>query len=756
MTYVRHPLIRPGSIEERRYQMSIALEALESSTLVVLPTGLGKTAVALLVAASRYYSEGGRVLVLAPTRPLVEQHRRFFADHLLTREGGEPAPEDVVMFTGETPPEERVQAWREANFCFATPQVIKNDVIAGRYSLSDVTLLVVDECHRAVGNYAYVFLAEEYRRTAENPLLLAMTASPGGIREKVEEVCENLGIERVESRVDTDADVRPYIHPREVRTVAVELPPALRGVLADLTTMLEGRLTMLKKQGYRVPSAKSLSMKALNQLNTQIQSNIGRRDPAAYTAASLYAEVMKLRHAITLAESQGTVTLRRYIEKLDTEGKSSKGSKASRRIAADPRFRSIAQTVESWDEEQHPKAARVVEAVRDELARDPESRIIIFATYRDTVGALADLLDRCGISCERFVGQAARDAEKGLTQKKQIETLARFREGDFRVLISTSVGEEGLDVPSTDLVIFYEAVPSEIRSIQRKGRTGRSGAGSILVLVTKGTSDEAFSFVSRQREQSMMQGIRELGDHRPRQTASEAISAPHPESPPEGQTAIDSFLPAAPDIRADDRESASRVVETLHRTGSTLDLGRLEHGDYAIGDQILVERKTVSDFLDTLINRNLLGQMRDLAGAAPRPILILEGGEDLYTARNIHPNAVRGAIAAIAADFGIAIIPTRDAEETGQMLAILARREEGGRDERTPHVRKSYRSPREAQEHILASFPGVGLKHARLLLAHFGSLRAVMNARPDELRAVRGVGEKTAASIADIAERIYR
>ena len=85
----------------------------------------------------------------------------------------------------------------------ATPQVIKNDVIAGRYSLKDVTLLIVDECHRAVGNYAYVFLAQRYLGTADKPLLLAMTASPGGAQEKVQEVCANLGIAHIENRTET-------------------------------------------------------------------------------------------------------------------------------------------------------------------------------------------------------------------------------------------------------------------------------------------------------------------------------------------------------------------------------------------------------------------------------------------------------------------------------------------------------------------------------------------------------------------------
>ena len=131
---------------------------------------------------------------------------------------------------------------------------------------------------------------------------------------------------------------------------------------------------------------------------------------------------------------------------------------------------------------------------------------------------LVNHLNSHGIRLRRFVGQATKDAEQGLSQKKQIDALRRFRSGEFRVLVATSVGEEGLDVPSTDLVIFYEAVPSEIRSIQRKGRTGRSGAGKIIVFVTKGTSDETFRYVSQSRERAMAKGIRQIGNDLPWKT----------------------------------------------------------------------------------------------------------------------------------------------------------------------------------------------------------------------------------------------
>ena len=221
---------------------------------------------------------------------------------------------------------------------------------------------------------------------------------------------------------------------------------------------------------------------------------------------------MKLKHAVGLAESQGSEVLKTYLSRLVDEATSPAGSKASRRLAQDPVFTSLIERMTGWDHELHPKLGIVEAIVKSELRNSVDSRIIVFATYRDAVQLIVDRLTSQGIPSERFVGQATKDAEKGLSQKKQIDALRRFRSGEFRVLVATSVGEEGLDVPSTDLVVFYEAVPSEIRSIQRKGRTGRSGHGKIIVLVTKGTQDETFRYVSQSREKAMAKGIRQIGN----------------------------------------------------------------------------------------------------------------------------------------------------------------------------------------------------------------------------------------------------
>ena len=784
MTCITHPFVKPDTLEARSYQLSVAMRALEGNTMAVLPTGLGKTAIALLTAASRLYNDGGKILMLAPTKPLVEQHLRFFERFLAVPAEG--AHSKFVMFTGDTPPEERSAAWNEASVCFATPQVVKNDLIAGRYTLRDVTLLIVDECHRAVGNYAYVYLARRYMETSEKPRILAMTASPGGQDEKVQEVMRNLGIEFIEARTEQDSDVLPYVHEREIEVVSVRLPQELGHAISDLETLIDARLKILAGLHFPVPKRQHLSMKALNTLNAIIQERIRQQDPAAFAAASVYAECMKLRHAIDLAGSQGSNALKGYLAKLAAEGASTGGSKASRRLAQDPVFVRLLDRASGWHEELHAKPALVEEFVKQQLAAHPGSRVIVFATFRDTVQFLVDRLNLHGIACERFVGQATKDAEKGLSQKKQIDILTRFREGEFPVLVATSVGEEGLDVPSTDMVIFYEAVPSEIRSIQRKGRTGRHGSGKIVVLVTKGTSDEAYRHVSASRERAMLAGIRNMGSNMPLTGATKGISlnggcypsrsedtkaseltvgigVPGPgDSVPKitSQASIITFTGqdqdrSGPEVVVDDRETSSRVVEVLERLGIRLILRRLELADYSIGDRVIIERKTTRDLMDTLVDRDLLSQVRALASAAARPVLIVEGG-DIYTQRDIHPNAVRGVLAAIAIDLGVSVFFTKDAEETAQLIAVIARREEGGHGEPRLAMRKSYSSRKDAQERVIASLPTIGLKHARLLLEHFGSIVGIAEAEEEALIRVPGIGDKRAREIYALMRASYR
>ncbi len=753
MSYISRKNIPENTIEARSYQTAIADSALSANTLVVLPTGMGKTAVALLVAAARI--DSGKILMLAPTKPLVEQHLRYFSKNLLLDEG------DVVMFTGSTASPKRVAAWNTARFVIATPEVIKNDLIAGRYDLTNVSLLIVDECHRTVGNYAYVFIGRRYNETAASPLVLGMTASPGSDREHVAEICEHLSITSVESRVETDPDVRPYVHERDLEYMTLELPEDLWLAVSVLNSLLDDRLSKLAEMNYRVPKREALSMKALNALRVQIQMRMQEKDKTAYTAVSVHAELMKLKHGVMLAESQGSTALRAYLLRLQTEGQGG-GSKASQRICADSRFQRLLTLSESWTTELHPKADAVVRIVQEQMTEFADSKIIVFVTYRDSVQMLVDYLNDAGITARRFVGQASRDSEKGLSQKQQIEAIRQFREGEYSVLVATSVGEEGLDIPATDLVVFYESVPSEVRSIQRKGRTGRNTSGKVIVLITKGTADETFRWVSNAKEKQMLKGVSAMRNGK---VPTRQFTVPAAGDSAYGvsgqQTLADLFLQKPeeeegeerPTITIDNREMQAKVPEHLSNLGVKISLEHLPAGDYAVG-RVLIERKTIQDFVDTLVDRDLFGQVKALAESAIRPVMIVEGGSisDLYELRNIHPNAIRNTLASIAADYDVSLLFTRDAQETAEMIYAFARREAGGeRPERSRHSAKTARQTNESLLYILTAFPEVGPKAARELLREFGTLRRILSASKDELMAVKGIGEKTASAIVSMS-----
>jgi Fanconi anemia group M protein len=209
------------------------------------------------------------------------------------------------------------------------------------------------------------------------------------------------------------------------------------------------------------------------------------------------AEAIKIEHAIELLETQDISSLLDYLKKLEASKK-----RIDRKIAKDPRMRDVIKILESIKDIKHPKLEKLKNLVKDLIKENPNVKIIVFANYRATVEKIKEVLDEEGIKSEILIGQATKEG-KGMTQEKQIETLRRFKEGEFNTLIATSIGEEGLDIPAVDYVIFYESVPSELRRIQRSGRTGRTAPGKIIFLITKDTRDESYYWASFVREKKM-------------------------------------------------------------------------------------------------------------------------------------------------------------------------------------------------------------------------------------------------------------
>jgi ERCC4-related helicase len=478
-------------MESREYQLRISEAASKANTLVVLPTGLGKTVIAILVAEKRLGERGeGKVVVLAPTRPLVVQHHAAFSSHF--------TKSFCNYLTGQIPAEKRREIWAESNFIFATPQVVANDVRAGRYGLSDVCLMVFDEAHRCVKEYDYTQLALKYQQSAADPLILGLTASPGGKKDRIQMVCENLFIKQVEVRSEYDEDVQPYVHSIAIEWKRVPLPESYREVSRVLRSVYEEKIQKLKSMKV-LPNIEVVSKKLLLDLRQQLIMRLQkRRSGYIFAALTLQAQAISLLHGIELLETQDIQNLIQYLTRMSENPK-----RTIKSLLKDQRVQTATQLAEKI-QTPHPKLSVLTDLINEQLRLTPTSRTIVFTQYRDSVDRIVLELEREGARPVRFVGHATGEGSgRGLSQKEQVQTLEEFKSGKYNVLVTTSIGEEGLHIPDVDHVIFYEAVPSEIRTIQRRGRTGRTRIGKVTVLMAEDTVDEAYYWSSLRKEQSM-------------------------------------------------------------------------------------------------------------------------------------------------------------------------------------------------------------------------------------------------------------
>jgi Fanconi anemia group M protein len=814
--YLDRPLLAPEFLEDRAYQTTLADAACEAHTLVCLPTGLGKTTVSCLVTAHRLAEYGGTSLMLAPTKPLVQQHAEFY------REALEVPDDEIVVFTGDVRPDDRAELWDSARVVMATPQVIENDLVGNRVSLAEVTHVTFDECHRATGEYAYNYIAERYHADADDPLVTGMSASPGGDKEAILQVCENLGLSEVEVMTEEDADVAAHTYRTEVDWQHVDLPEDVLAIRDALNEVITDRLEKLKELGVVNSTDPNMSQGQLNKARGRLQRLMRNDDSAGYEGMSVHAEVMKLRRATELVETQSVESLRRYFERQREQARSSGASKASQRFVSEPKVKKAMRLAESFDG-LHPKFRKTRILLAETFGLEGGSRAIVFTESRDTAETLTEFLSE-SFKTRRFVGQGDKEGSDGMTQKEQKATLDAFRAGEFEVLVSTSVAEEGLDVPDVDLVCFYEPVPKGVRSIQRKGRTGRASEGKVIVLIANDTRDEAFFWMSRNEEKRMEEELRKLkgmageveaelgqgslddfadadegeADTDDGVAASDAdAAAAGAEEVATDQPGLDSFAggqedggaaddtatdtgevgsseperdeevatpvagtddPDVVEIVADQRELDSTIARDLStRDGLTTRLETLAVGDYVLSDRVVVERKTVADFLDTLLgeDRSMFEQVGDAVRSYARPVVVVEG-KDLYGQRNVHPNAIRGALASLAVDFGASVLFTQDETDTADLLEVIARREQEDDDrEVRVHGEKGSRTLDEQQEYVVSAIAEVGPVTARALLSHFGNVETVMTASEDDLLEVEGVGPVTAERIREVVASEY-
>jgi Fanconi anemia group M protein len=185
-------------------------------------------------------------------------------------------------------------------------------------------------------------------------------------------------------------------------------------------------------------------------------------------------------------------------------------------------------------------------------------------------------------------------------------------------------------------------------------------------------------------------------------------------------------------IIVDTREKQSLIVASLFEKKANIEFEQLEIGDYLIEDTI-IERKTFSDFIGSIINKRLVGQLTNLK-KYPKYFLILEGFDYNYQKFNIHENAIRGMLISIATEFKIPIIFSEGFEDTAKFLILTAKKYEKPKSENSLRQSKTLKSLEEQKQFILEGFPGIGPTLAKNLLKKFSTLKNIFNAGEDELK----------------------
>ncbi|KUJ22499.1 P-loop containing nucleoside triphosphate hydrolase protein [Mollisia scopiformis] len=494
----------------RAYQYSIVKHGLFNNLLVALPTGLGKTFIAATIMYNYFrWTKDAKIVFIAPTKPLVAQQVDACFNIV-----GIPRSQ-TTMLTGDQPPVLRAEEWEDKRVFFMTPQTLDNDLRTGIADPKKIVLLVVDEAHRATGNYSYVKVVELLRRFNKSFRILALTATPGANVEAVQEVIDGLEISKVEIRTEESIDIQQYVHRRDIDQIVLDpsdeiimIKELFAKALQPLVNQLCGQNAYYNKDPMNLTPFGLIKAKA-----AWFASDAGKRANPGLKGMilGLFAILASISHSIKLLNYHGigpfysaVKDFRQGVEDANKPGK------WKSKITDHPDFKKMMDTIALWlskdDFVGHPKLTYLCDTILNHFldagegrlgddAPPSSTRVIVFSEFRDSAEDIARVLNRHGpmIRASVFVGQQDSKRSEGMNQAKQQETISKFKKGIFNVIVATSIGEEGLDIGQVDLIVCYDASGSPIRMLQRMGRTGRKRAGNIVLLLMRGKEEESFA-----------------------------------------------------------------------------------------------------------------------------------------------------------------------------------------------------------------------------------------------------------------------
>lgn len=515
--------IYPTNFEIRDYQYNIVERAFYDNLLVALPTGLGKTFIASTVMLNflRWFPIS-KIIFMAPTRPLVAQQLKACCSI-----AGIPSSKVAILL--DKTRRNRAEIWNSRQVFFTTPQVVENDLASGVVNPKSIALLVIDEAHRAKGNYSYNNVVKFINRFSDSYRILALTATPASDVEGVQQIIDNLNISKVEVRTEQSIDIvrhmkrktveRKTCYPSSEITECIEL--LAEGITPVLNTAKErGLLDLTDPTRINFLQCMEISRKIV--ANPTIPEGLKWSN---YFILQLLGMVGQCYRRLNI---YGIRSFQSYFNEKFLEFKTKwNAKKSTNKLNADFYFSDPITTLMDRVEELlktltygHPKIEALMEEL-DDFFKNHEtagSRVIIFTEFRESALEIVQCIEKANDNRKPhiFIGQS-KEKEKfdvenfgkkkqkgqtkkkkderpstrsssenaqmtGMSQKLQKEIIKKFKKGVFNILVATSIGEEGLDIGEVDLIICYDSTSSPIKNIQRMGRTGRKRDGKVLML----------------------------------------------------------------------------------------------------------------------------------------------------------------------------------------------------------------------------------------------------------------------------------
>ncbi|KAG2735656.1 hypothetical protein G9P44_001870 [Scheffersomyces stipitis] len=514
--------VYPSNFEVRDYQFNIVQRAFYHNLLVALPTGLGKTFIASTVMLNflRWFPES-KMIFVAPTKPLVAQQIKACCS--IT---GIPSSKVAILL--DKTRKNRGEIWDEKQVFFTTPQVVENDLASGLVDPKTIALLVIDEAHRAKGNYAYNNIVKFMDRFNNSYRILALTATPASDVDGVQEIIDNLNISKVEVRSEESIDIIKYMKRKRIIRRNIYQSDEIKECIDLLCTAIAPVLKVANGKGIlEITDPSRINFFQCMDASRKIVANPTIPEGTKWSNFFTLQLLGVVGQCFRRLNVYGLRSFFSYFNEKYTEfmAKHSK-KKSSNKLNADFYFsepikqlmKRIRTMIDDPKVFSHPKIEAMMEELDEffTINNATDSKVIIFTEFRESALEIVRFIEKVGKNLKPhiFIGQAKekdkfdesnfgkkskgkrvgkkqQDDSKsssenaqinGMNQKLQKEIIKNFKQGTYNILVATSIGEEGLDIGEVDLIICYDSTSSPIKNIQRMGRTGRKRDGKVVLL----------------------------------------------------------------------------------------------------------------------------------------------------------------------------------------------------------------------------------------------------------------------------------